>query len=151
MLASTSIESPKTADQVEIPEEYTDLREVFSKAKDSGLPPHCTYDCANDLLPGTSPPHNRIYLLSCTEHAAMEAYGLGLSSRIYIVPSTSPASVGFFFVEKRGRVLHLCIDYCGLNQITVKYPYPLRHYSATSYLSRGEVGVHQDLLLGLRH
>lgn len=42
-----------------------------------------------------------------------------------IEPSTSPSSVRFFFVEKKGGGLRPCIDYRGLNGITVKYSYPL--------------------------
>ncbi|KAK3547963.1 hypothetical protein QTP70_001627 [Hemibagrus guttatus] len=41
------------------------------------------------------------------------------------VPSTSPAADGFFFVGKKDEGLQPCIDYMGLNVITVRYPYPL--------------------------
>lgn len=37
----------------------------------------------------------------------------------------------FFFVEKKGGGLHPCIIYCGLNKITVNYPYPLPLLPAT--------------------
>ena len=40
-----------------------------------------------------------------------------------IRPSASPAEAGFFNVEK-DKTLHLCIDYRGLNYITVKKRYP---------------------------
>ncbi|KAK1789903.1 hypothetical protein P4O66_002234 [Electrophorus voltai] len=43
----------------------------------------------------------------------------------FIQPSTSPAGVGFFFVRKKDGGLHPCIDYQGLNRITVKDRYPL--------------------------
>lgn len=42
----------------------------------------------------------------------------------YVRPSTSPAAAGFFSSEKDGG-LRPCIDYRGLNSITVPYPYPL--------------------------
>lgn len=42
-----------------------------------------------------------------------------------IRPSSSPAGSGFFFVEKKGGSLCPCIDYQGLNDITVKNRYPL--------------------------
>ncbi|XP_059358653.1 uncharacterized protein LOC132097006 [Carassius carassius] len=35
-----------------VPEEYQDLREVFSKSRAASLPPHRPYDCAIDLVPG---------------------------------------------------------------------------------------------------
>ncbi len=43
----------------------------------------------------------------------------------FIRPSTSPASAGFFFMKKKDGGLHPCIDYRGLNDITVKFRYPL--------------------------
>ncbi|KAK3529961.1 hypothetical protein QTP86_009347 [Hemibagrus guttatus] len=43
----------------------------------------------------------------------------------HIRPSTSPAAAGFFFIGKRDGGLRPCIDYRGLNAITVRYPYPL--------------------------
>ncbi|KAK3531018.1 hypothetical protein QTP70_007863 [Hemibagrus guttatus] len=43
----------------------------------------------------------------------------------YIRPSTPPAATGFFFVEKKDGGLRPCIDYRGLNALTVCYPYPL--------------------------
>ena len=38
------------------PAAYHYLREAFNKAKGTSLPPNRPYDCAIDLLPGTSPP-----------------------------------------------------------------------------------------------
>ncbi|XP_075699616.1 putative N-acetylated-alpha-linked acidic dipeptidase [Rhinoderma darwinii] len=43
----------------------------------------------------------------------------------FIRKSSSSAGVGFFFVKKKDGSLQPCIDYRGLNQITVKNKYPL--------------------------
>ncbi|KAK3532389.1 hypothetical protein QTP86_016701 [Hemibagrus guttatus] len=43
----------------------------------------------------------------------------------FIRPSTSPAAAGFFFVEKKDGGLRPCIDYRGLNNVMVKFRYPL--------------------------
>lgn len=51
----------------------------------------------------------------------MEEFVHGALKQGYIMPSTSPASAGFFFVEKKDGELKLCIDFWGLNAITVKY------------------------------
>ena len=40
-------------------------------------------------------------------------------------PSASSTSAGFFFVEKKDKTLGLCINYRGLNDLTVKNCYPL--------------------------
>eukprot|EP00064_Thunnus_orientalis_P002229 superscaffoldBa00000156_g2236 len=35
-------------------------------------------------------------------------------------PSSSPAGAGFVFVDKKDKTLHPCINYQGLNDITIK-------------------------------
>ena len=55
----------------------------------------------------------------------MENYiGESLTAGI-IRPSSSPVGVGFFFVSKKDHSLRPCIDYRGLNNITLKNKYPL--------------------------
>ena len=62
-LRSTSIESPNAESRVDIPSEYVDLQEVFSKVKATKLPPHHPYDCAIELTEGSVPLKSRINLL----------------------------------------------------------------------------------------
>lgn len=54
--SSMSFGSPGSAVQVNIPDEYITFKDVFSKAKANGLPPHQTYDGVIDLLPNIMPP-----------------------------------------------------------------------------------------------
>ncbi|KAL0183816.1 hypothetical protein M9458_019512, partial [Cirrhinus mrigala] len=108
-----------------IPPVYHDLAEVFSKSQATQLPPLRVSDCAIELLPGTTPPKGRIFPLSQPETEAMKAYIEEELAKGFIVPSTSPASAGFFFVKKKDGSLRPCIDFRGLNDITVKYRYPL--------------------------
>ncbi|KAK3566975.1 hypothetical protein QTP86_007856 [Hemibagrus guttatus] len=102
-----------------IPCVYEDFQEVFSR---EGL---LSCYCAIDLLPNTSPPKGRVYPLSLPEARAMEEYIEEALAVGHKQSSTSPAAAGFFFVVKKDGGLHLCIDYRGLNVITVCYPYPL--------------------------
>ena len=122
--ASTSIESPEVGD-IEIPPEYQDLSEAFSKVRATQLPPHRRWDCSIDLLPGAPLPRSRVYPLSAKETAAMQEYVDEALRQGFIRPSTSPVSAGFFFVEKKEGGLRPCIDYRALNDVTVKYRYPL--------------------------
>ncbi len=108
-----------------VPEEYLDLKEVFSKSRAASLPPHRPYDCAIDLVPGMSPPKGRLYSLSVPEREAMEKYISDSLTAGFIRPSSSPAGAGFFFVAKKDGSLRPCIDYRGVNNITVKNTYPL--------------------------
>lgn len=54
-----------------------------------------------------------------------------------IRPSSSPAGVGFFFVEKKDGSLWPCIDYQGLNDIKVKNCYPLPLITSAFKLLQG--------------
>ncbi|KAL0154784.1 hypothetical protein M9458_049047, partial [Cirrhinus mrigala] len=108
-----------------LPREYWDLAEAFSKTRASQLPPHRSTDCAIDLVPGSHPPKGRAFPLSQPESAAMKAYIEEELKKGFIRPSTSLASAGFFFVKKKDGGLHPCIDHRGLNEIMVKFRYPL--------------------------
>ncbi len=53
---SCSVFQDEHMDLSNVPSEYRDLKGVFSKSRAASLPPHRPYDCAIDLLPGTSTP-----------------------------------------------------------------------------------------------
>ncbi|KAI2657028.1 Transposon Tf2-6 polyprotein [Labeo rohita] len=108
-----------------IPAEYHDLLEAFSTVRATELPPHRPGDCAIELTPGAVPPRGRIFPLSQPESEAMEHYIQEELAKGFIRHSTSPASAGFFFVKKKDGGLRPCIDYRALNEVTVKYRYPL--------------------------
>uniref|UniRef100_A0A096M8A1 Gypsy retrotransposon integrase-like protein 1 n=1 Tax=Poecilia formosa TaxID=48698 RepID=A0A096M8A1_POEFO len=108
-----------------VPAEYHDLAAVFSKDKALSLPPHRPYDCAIDLLSGAPLPNSRLYNISRPERQTMEKYINDSLAAGIIRTSSSPLAAGFFFVGKKDGSLRPCIDYRGLNQITVKNKYPL--------------------------
>ncbi|KAL0156949.1 hypothetical protein M9458_048195 [Cirrhinus mrigala] len=116
--------SPQTTTS-SIPAVYQDLLEVFSRQGATQLPPHRPGDCAIDLIPGAAPPRGCIFPLSQAESAAMNTYIQEELAKGFIRPSTSPASAGFFFVKKKDGGLRPCIDYRALNDLTIKYRYPL--------------------------
>ncbi len=108
-----------------LPVEYHDLIEAFSKTKASQLPPHRSSDCAIDLQPNSHPPKGRVFPLSQPESEAMKSYIEEELAEGLIRPSISPVSAGFFFVKKKDGGLRPCIDYRALNDLTVKFRYPL--------------------------
>ncbi|KAI5608620.1 hypothetical protein C0J50_6594, partial [Silurus asotus] len=107
------------------------------KAKALSLPPHHPYDCGIDLLPGTAPPRGRLYHLTGPERKAMAVYIRESLASGIIHPSSSPAGAGFFFVEKKDKSLCPCINYRGLNSITIKNRYPLPLMSTAFELLQG--------------
>ncbi|KAK3519889.1 hypothetical protein QTP70_006639 [Hemibagrus guttatus] len=120
-----TVRKAKPNSSATLPEEYKDLGEVFSKEKATHLPPHHPWDCAIELLPNATSPKNRIYPPSLPESKAMDEYIMEVLSFGFIWPLTSPAAAGFFSVEKKDGGLRPCIDYRGLNALTMHYPYPL--------------------------
>ena len=96
-------------------------------------------DCAIDLLPRSPLPSSHLFNLSRPERESMEDYiGESLAAGI-IRPSSSPLGAGFFFVSKKDRSLRPCIDYHGLNNITVKNKYPLPLISSAFVTLHGAV------------
>lgn len=55
----------------------------------------------------------------------METYLKDSLAAGIIRPSASPLGAGFFFVAKKDKTLRPCIDFRGLNNITMKNRYPL--------------------------
>ncbi|KAK3535798.1 hypothetical protein QTP70_021111 [Hemibagrus guttatus] len=110
---------------MDIPACYAPFSDVFCPKRASKLPPHRPWDCAIDLLLGEPVPRGKIYPLSSPEEKAMEEYIEEALAQGYIRSSTSPAASSFFFVAKKDGGLRPCIDYRALNQITVKFRYPL--------------------------
>uniref|UniRef100_A0A8C6LLQ0 Gypsy retrotransposon integrase-like protein 1 n=1 Tax=Nothobranchius furzeri TaxID=105023 RepID=A0A8C6LLQ0_NOTFU len=112
-------------DSSQFPSCYHDLAQVFSKSPTTILPPHRPYDLEIKLLPGSVPPRGRLYSLSPAETRAMDAYIADAIQHGFICPSTSPGAAGFFFMKKKEGGLQPCIDYRGLNKITVRDRHPL--------------------------
>ncbi len=124
-LNSTSIETPIEKQSIDIPTCYASFSDVFCPKKAPQLPPHRPWDCVIDLLSGEPVPKGKIYPLSLPEQKAMEEYIEEALIQGYIRPSTSPAASSFFFVAKKDGGLRPCIDYWALNNITIKFRYPL--------------------------
>lgn len=110
-----------------VPVAYHDLAHMFSKTKACSLPPHRPYDISIDLIPDAPLPSSRLYNLSGPEKETMKNYIKESLETGLIRPSISPLGAGFFFVSKKDKTLRPCIDYRGLNNITIKNKYPLHH------------------------
>jgi hypothetical protein len=57
-----------------VPSCYHHLGQVFGKTKSLSLPPHRPFDCAIDLIPGSTIPKGRLYSVSGPEKEAMREY-----------------------------------------------------------------------------
>lgn len=85
-----------------LPPEYDNLAEVFSKTKASQLLHHHSNDCAIDLLPSRTPPEGRVFPLSQTESEAMKTCIEEELAKSFIRPSISPATAVFYLRKHLG-------------------------------------------------
>ena len=117
--------SDEVPDLVNIPKEYHDFADVFSKTKADTLAPHRPYDLKINLEEGTSPPIGPMYSLSQSELKALRDF-IDEHVRIgFIRASSSPHGAPVLFVRKKDGTLRLCVDFRGLNKISKKDRYPL--------------------------
>jgi hypothetical protein len=90
------------------------------------LPPHRTFDHAIDLKNSTDPHWGSICALSVLKHKALREYLDEILRMGIIWPSKSPAGAPILFIPKAHRQgLHFCVNYQGLNKITILNRYPL--------------------------
>jgi hypothetical protein len=109
-----------------VPTCFHDLLDAFSKDKSNTLPPHGPYDHHIPLIEGESPPFGPLYPMSRRELEVLREYLTENLANNFIRPSTSPAGdASALFVPKMDDTLRPCIDYRGLNKVTVKNRYPL--------------------------
>ena len=108
------------AKEAQIPPEYAEYEDVFSKEKSSVLAEHGSHDLAIELQPGTQPPHQPLYNLSEVELQYLRKYLAEYLQRGWIRRSRSPAGAPILFAKKKDGTLRLCVDYRGLNKVTVR-------------------------------
>lgn len=111
--------------QVSLPKKYVEFADVFDERNANLLPEHRPYDCAIELEPGTQPPFGPIYGLTQPELHALKEYIDEHLAKGFIRHSKSPAGAPILFVKKKDGSLRMCVDYRGLNKITIKNRYPL--------------------------
>ncbi|KAI3642374.1 hypothetical protein MP228_011929 [Amoeboaphelidium protococcarum] len=127
MQKDTEISDPVLPDQIQ------EFGDVFMKQQLNELPPHREQDCTIDLEPGAKPPVGKLYKLTQEEDAVMRDWLQKNVDRGFIRKSQSPYGAPCFFVRKaewtQDSKLRLCMDYRGLNKITIKNRNPLPNIS----------------------
>lgn len=117
---------PKENTDAEIvPKEYHQYLDVFDKKSANMLPEHRSFDHHIPLEEGKNPPFGPIYNLSEKELEALCEYLDENLKKGFIRLSKSPAGAPILFVKKKDGSLRMCIDYWGINKITIKNRYPL--------------------------
>ena len=98
---------------------------MFGKVKSERMLTRKVWDHATDLKETFKPWKRRIYSLSKNEREEVQNFVEDQLRKGYIRPSKSPQTSLVFFVGKKDRSKWMVVDYCNLNNQTVKNNYPL--------------------------
>ncbi|XP_071922618.1 uncharacterized protein [Coffea arabica] len=121
-LINTPIDKLKVED-VHVVKEYPD---VFPDEL-VVLPPKREIEFKIDLLLGTSPISKIPYRMAPAEFKELKLQLQDLLERVFIQESGFLWGAPVLFVKKKDGSLRICIDYRGLNNVTIKNKYPLPH------------------------
>jgi hypothetical protein len=73
-----------------------------------------------ELKPGTAPIYKTPYRMPTPELAKLKGHIKELLEKGFIHPNSSPWGAPMIFVLKKDGTQRLCMDYCALNEVTVK-------------------------------
>jgi hypothetical protein len=110
----------------QIPTDYHDFLDIFSKSKADKLPDfNLQFDHHINIEEGKHPPLGPIYSTSEVEAEALWDFLKENLDRSFICQSQSSCGTPVLFAKKKDGSLRLCINWHGLNTITKKDRYPL--------------------------
>ncbi|KAI0991009.1 hypothetical protein K3495_g17178, partial [Podosphaera aphanis] len=110
---------------MKLPLHYHQHLPIFDHKNADKLPPHRDCDHKIELKPGTTPPYGPLYNMSVEELQVLRKYLNEQLEKGFIRVSKSPAAAPVLFAKKPGGGLRFCVDYRGLNNITIKNRYSL--------------------------
>lgn len=109
----------------QLPDRYADYADLGGEGEASALPDPGPQDLAITLEEGHQPPFQPLYNLSQVELDILRKYLAEYLQRGWIRRSKSPAGAPILFAKKKDGSLRLCVDYRGLNKVTIKNRHPL--------------------------
>jgi hypothetical protein len=89
------------------------------------MPPDQDIKFVVELKPGTAPVYKTPFRMTTPELVELKEHIKELLEKDFICPSSSPWGAPMIFVLKKDGTQRLCVDYCSLNEVTVKNKYLL--------------------------
>ncbi len=109
-----------------VPSKYANFADIFSPKLTAELPEHTgSNDYAIELVDNRQPLYGPIYSFKPMELETLKAYIKNNLASGFIRPSKSLVKAPILFDKKPDGSLRLCMDYRGLNNLTIKNWYPL--------------------------
>lgn len=100
-------------------------RDMFPEHLPEGLPPIRGIEHQIDLIPGDPLPNKPAYRTNPTETKELQRQVEELLHRGYVRESLSPCAVPTLLVPKKDGSWRMCIDSRSVNNITIKYRFPI--------------------------
>ncbi|KAH0603597.1 uncharacterized protein H6S33_007256, partial [Morchella sextelata] len=142
-------QAPKRDWRNRVPTRYKRFYKMMDEEFANEMPPRRPYDHKIPLKEGKEPPFGPLYGMSREELIVLKQYIQDNLQKGFIQASSSPAGAPVLFVKKADGTLHLCVDYRGLNELTVKNRYPLPLIRETlDHLSKAKWYIKLDLRQG---
>lgn len=101
------------------------FKDLFPSELPKSLPPRREIDHKIELVAGSLPVSRPTYRMSPVELDELKKQIEEALANGQIRPSKSPFGAPVLFVKKKDGSMRMCIDYRGLNRITIKNKYPL--------------------------
>jgi hypothetical protein len=113
-------------DLKQVPEKFRKWINIMTKEAADKLPEYKPYDHTINLKEGETPPLGPVYALNEVEFETLREWLKEMLRTGKIRPSKSPPAAPILFMPKaHSRGLRLCVDYQGINKITIANCYPL--------------------------
>ena len=114
------------AKKVTVPAKYSDFTDIFSRESAEVLPKRIGMNKhAIELEDAKQSPYRPIYSLGPVELEILKIYIKTNLANNFIQPLKSPAGAPILFVCKPDGNFQLCLNYWGLNNMTMENQYPL--------------------------
>ncbi|XP_074314442.1 uncharacterized protein LOC141649656 [Silene latifolia] len=116
---------PQVSEHGAINELLLEFANVFPDDLPSGLPPIRGIEHQIDLIPGAPLPNKAAYRSNPEETKEMQRQIDELMERGYVRESLSPCAVPVLLVPKKDGSWRMCINSRAVNNITIKYQFPI--------------------------
>ena len=124
-IQTNSTKLTEAPDLSNVPSEYYEFTNIFSKTKAKVLTSHYLYDLKINLEEGAQPLIGPIYFLLASKQEALKEFIKKNLNMGFIQPTLSPHGALVLFIKNKDGSLCLCVDFCSLNHISKKNCYPL--------------------------